>query len=67
LTFKTVFFLWLLIFLLPKGMNAPKKVVKLYRYRMQIEEGFRDTKNHQYGLELGKLNRQQPSVITIYY
>ena len=45
---------WFLISSLPKGMNAPKKVVKLYRYRMQIEEGFRDTKNQQYGLGLGQ-------------
>ena len=28
---------WLLISSLPQGMRAPKKVVKLYRYRMQIE------------------------------
>jgi len=45
---------WLLVSRLPETVNAPKKVVKLYRYRMQIEEGFRDTKNQQYGLGLAQ-------------
>jgi len=41
---------WLLIFSLPEGVSTPKKIVNLYRYRMQIEEGFRGTNNQQYGL-----------------
>jgi Transposase DDE domain len=45
---------WLLISHLPEGYNTPKKVVKLYRKRMQIEEGFRDTKNQQYGIGLAQ-------------
>ncbi len=45
---------WLLISCLPEKMNTPKTVVKLYRCRMQIEEGFRDTKNQQYGLGLAQ-------------
>ena len=43
---------WLLVSHLPGAVNTPRKTVKLYRYRMQIEEGFRDTKNQQYGLGL---------------
>ncbi|WP_198266049.1 transposase [sulfur-oxidizing endosymbiont of Gigantopelta aegis] len=35
-------------------MNKPKKVVRLYKFRMQIEEGFRDTKNQQYGIGLAQ-------------
>jgi len=38
---------WLFVFHLPEACNTPKKVVKLYRCRMPIEEGFRDTKNPQ--------------------
>jgi len=51
---------WLLISSLPEGMSAPKKVVNLYRYRMQIEEGFRDTKNQQYGLGLAQAKSTTP-------
>lgn len=31
------------------GRNVAKQVVKIYRTRMQIEEGFRDLKSSQYG------------------
>ena len=45
---------WLLVYRLPEGVNTPEKDVNLYRYRMQIEEGFRDTKSQQYGLGLAQ-------------
>ena len=45
---------WLLVSHLPDEFNTPKKVVSLYRFRMQIEEGFRDTKNQQYGIGLAQ-------------
>ncbi len=45
---------WLLVSSLPESLNTAKKVVRLYRYRMQIEEGFRDTKNQQYGIGLAQ-------------
>jgi len=45
---------WLLIAHLPERFNTPKKIVSLYRQRMQIEEGFRDTKNQQYGVGLAQ-------------
>lgn len=45
---------WLLISHLPAAYNTPKKVVQLYQSRMQIEEGFRDTKNQQYGIGLAQ-------------
>jgi len=47
---------WILISHLPDAYNTAKKVVNLYRKRMQIEEGFRDTKNQQYGLGLAQAN-----------
>ena len=46
---------WLLATSLPVTSTLAKKVVKIYRTRMQIEEAFRDTKSIHYGLgyELG--------------
>ena len=49
---------WLLVSHLPEHLSAPKKVIQLYRYRIQIEEGFRDTKNQQYGIGLAQAKSQ---------
>jgi len=49
---------WLLVSHLPELYNEPKKIVRLYRQRMQIEEGFRDTKNQQYGIGLAQAKSQ---------
>jgi len=43
---------WLLIARLPEQMINPAKVIAIYKNRMQIEEGFRDTKSSHYGLAL---------------
>ena len=43
---------WFLISHLPEHLKEPDIVVRLYKTRMQIEEGFRDTKNHQFGIGL---------------
>lgn len=43
---------WLLATSLPPSSTLAKKTVKLYRLRMQIEEGFRDIKSHRFGLGL---------------
>jgi len=43
---------WLLATSLPSTSTLAKKTVKLYRARMQIEEGFRDVKSHRFGLSL---------------
>ena len=37
---------------LPAGFKLPQKVVKLYTFRMQIEETFRDLKSTRFGLSL---------------
>ena len=48
---------WLLIYNLPKKLKVTaKKVVSIYRKRMQIEESFRDTKNSKLGLSLEYAN-----------
>lgn len=43
---------WLLATSLPSTSTLAKKTVKIYRLRMQIEEGFRDIKSHRFGLSL---------------
>ncbi len=43
---------WLLISHLPEHLKEPKDAVRIYKTRMQIEEGFRDTKNLQFGVGL---------------
>jgi len=43
---------WLLATSLQSNSTIAKKVVQIYRLRMQIEEGFRDVKSHRFGLSL---------------
>lgn len=52
---------WFLISCLPQSWDKkPKKVVKLYKTRMQIEEAFRDTKNAKLGISLEFANSRTP-------
>jgi Transposase DDE domain len=48
---------WLLVASLSLQTFTAKQVMKLYQTRMQIEEGFRDSKSHRYGLGIAKANR----------
>ena len=43
---------WLLATSLPHTRNSGKAVVRAYQQRMQIEEAFRDLKNHRWGFGL---------------
>ena len=43
---------WLLVSNLPEGFHAAKRVVSIFRTRMQIEEGFRDLKSTRHGFAL---------------
>lgn len=43
---------WLLATSLPQTRSLAKRVVKIYRLRMQIEEAFRDLKSTRFGLSL---------------
>lgn len=43
---------WILASSLGPLDNTAKQISQLYRTRMQIEEGFRDIKNHRYGFAL---------------
>ncbi len=40
---------WIIITSLPKGLNTAKKIIKIYKLRMQIEGAFKDIKNKRYG------------------
>lgn len=52
---------WLLISCLPQRWDKnPKKVMRLYATRMQIEEAFRDTKNAKLGMSLEFANSRSP-------
>ena len=48
---------WLLVASLSLRDRTPKQIVKLYKTRMQIEEGFRDCKSIHYGLGLSQNRR----------
>ena len=50
---------WLLATSLPDSDDA-SKVVSLYAKRMQIEETFRDAKNHRFGWSLGDVSLSTP-------
>ncbi len=51
---------WLLVASLSLQKRTAKQVVKIYRNRMQIEEGFRDCKAVHYGLCLSQNRRMNP-------
>lgn len=50
---------WLLVVSPSLEAYSATRVVDYYRTRMQIEEGFRDTKSHHYGLDLTRESRIQ--------
>ena len=56
---------WLLV--TSRSLNActAKQIVSLYRTRMQIEQGFRDTKSTQFGLGLSQYPHMNPRRRTV--
>lgn len=54
---------WLLADNLPLELNAARRVVALYRRRMQIEESFRDMKSARYGFALRENMGRHPERI----
>ena len=56
---------WLLVASLSLQQRTPKQIVKIYRTRMQIEEGFRDCKAVHYGLCLSQNRRMSKHRRTI--
>jgi len=58
---------WLLVASLSLQKRTPKQIVKIYRTRMQIEEGFRDCKAVHYGLCLSQNRRMNQQRRTVLY
>jgi hypothetical protein len=56
---------WLLSTSLPRHSQLAKRVVKIYRTRMQIEEGFRDMKSSRFGLGFEQNDTRQTKRMTI--
>ncbi len=56
---------WLLLSNLPVNHNAAKKVVAIYKTRMQIEESFRDLKSHRFGYAFRGNLTQSPRRVEI--
>lgn len=56
---------WVLVTNLPSRSTLAKKVVAIYRQRMQIEEGFRDVKSPLFGLGFGMHQSRQGKRIEI--
>ena len=59
---------WLLVGSMSLQKRTPKQIVKIYRTRMQIEEGFRDCKAVHYGLGISQnrqMNKQRRTVLCL--
>lgn len=56
---------WLLVTSLPVSRENPNHIVNIYRQRMRIEENFRDTKCHHYGLGLKKSLTRTPERMNV--
>ena len=59
---------WVLVASLSLQGRSPKQIVKIYRARMQIEEGFRDCKAVHYGLGLSqdrRINSKRRSLLCL--
>lgn len=58
---------WLLVSSLPTSSSVAKKVIKIYRFRMQIEEGFRDLKSTKYGFGFEHVNTKHIYRLNIFF
>ena len=59
---------WVLVASLYLQKRTPKQIVRIYKTRMQIEEGFRDCKSVHYGLCLSqnrRMNQRRRSVLCL--
>lgn len=56
---------WLLSTSLPRRQQLAKRIVTIYRTRMQIEEGFRDMKSSRFGLGFEQNDTRQIRRMTI--
>ena len=58
---------WLLVSSLPLNSKVAQKVVKIYSFRMQIEEGFRDLKSTKYGFGFEHVNTRHIYRLNVFF
>jgi hypothetical protein len=58
---------WLLVSSLPENSKTANKVVEIYSFRMQIEEGFRDLKSTKYGFGFEHVNTRHIYRLNIFF
>lgn len=58
---------WLLVSSLLINRKTAKKVVEIYSFRMQIEEGFRDLKSTKYGFGFEHVNTQHIYRLNVFF
>lgn len=58
---------WLLVSSLIEGSQTAEKVIKIYKMRMQIEEGFRDLKSTKYGFGFEHVSTQHIYRLHIFF
>jgi hypothetical protein len=58
---------WLLVSSLPINSKIAKKVVKIYSFRMQVEEGFRDLKSTKYGFGFEHVNTRHIYRLNVFF
>lgn len=58
---------WILVSSLQENSKLPQKIIKIYRVRMQIEEGFRDLKSTKYGFGFEHVNTHHIYRLNIFF
>ncbi len=58
---------WLLVTSLSESGNIAKKIIKIYRRRMQIEECFRDLKSTKYGFGFEHVNTKHIYRLNVFF
>ena len=58
---------WIVVSSLQENSKVAKKVIKIYSYRMQIEEGFRDLKSTKYGFGFEHVNTNHIYRLNVFF
>lgn len=58
---------WILVSSLNEGKQAAEKIIKIYKMRMQIEEGFRDLKSTKYGFGFEHVSTQHIYRLQVFF
>lgn len=58
---------WILVSSLPESSKSAKKIISIYRLRMQIEEGFRDLKSTKFGFGFEHVNTKYIYRLNVFF